>query len=71
MLDMVIGALVESAFGTLASAVLEHRVEPRIPVRRSRDVREVHKVTEFWEGSVKPGERVRIAGTVSPSRGAS
>ncbi|WP_297555832.1 hypothetical protein [Thermococcus sp.] len=68
MIDLVIGALVESAFGTLATAVIEQKIEHKTPSNHvpSQEVIEVHKIKEFWGTKVKPGERIRIAGTISP-----
>lgn len=69
MMELVIGALVESAFGALASAVLEQKITyNKTSTKRAplKETIEVHKITEFWDAPLKPGELVQITGTISP-----
>jgi hypothetical protein len=69
MIDVVIGALVESAFGTLATAVFEQKIEYKREIghnRATQETFEIHKITEFWDLNLKPGDAVKIEGTLSP-----
>lgn len=73
MIESIMNAIIESAFGVLASLSYELVVQPKLGTidkknvsRHADEPLKLEKINEFWEKNLRDGDYVEIEGTLSP-----